>query len=79
MEEPTKKSIKRDKKMITNIQHVAVPLVYAGKYNSEIDNEVVRANKIIGDRLAEGYTILATHTMTVNQIGYIVYVLIKEE
>lgn len=77
-EESTKESIKGDRKMITNIQHVAVPLVYAGEYNPEIDNEVAKANKIIGDRLAEGYTILATHTMTVNQIGYLVYVMIKE-
>lgn len=64
--------------VITNIQHVAIPLVYAGKYNSEMDNEVKKANKIVGDRLAEGYSILATHTITVNEIGYLVYVMIKE-
>lgn len=64
--------------VISNIQHVAIPLVYTGEYNPEMDNEVVKANKIVGDRLAEGYSILATHTMTVNQTGYLVYVMIKE-
>lgn len=78
-EEPIKEEpIKRDKKMITNIQHVAIPLVYTGEHNPEMDNEVAKANKIVGDRLAEGYTILTTHTMTVNQIGYLVYVMVKE-
>ena len=61
---------------MSEIRHVALPLVY--KKIDDMEIEYCTAKEKLIESMNEGFKIHATHTMSVLDIGYIVYVLIKE-
>ena len=63
---------------MSEIEHIAIPLVYKGNINTDIETEYQTAKGKFAKSLNEGFKIYATHTMTVNDVGYLVYVLVKE-
>lgn len=63
---------------MSEIEHVAIPLVYKGSMNPDVEIEYQTAKEKLIKSINEGFKIHATHTMTVNNVGYIVYVLVKE-
>lgn len=66
---------------MSEIRHVAIPLVYKSRVKDDKDDmeiEYQTAKEKLIEALNEGFKIHATHTMSVLDIGYIVYVLIKE-
>lgn len=64
---------------MSEIRHVAIPLVYKSRVKTDdMEIEYQTAKEKLIEALNEGFKIHATHTMSVLDIGYIVYVLIKE-
>lgn len=64
---------------MSEIRHVAIPLVYKSRIQTDdMEIEYQTAKEKLIESLNEGFKIHATHTMTVLDVGYIVYVLIKE-
>lgn len=67
--------------MIKQLKTILVPNVVApcpapiiADYNA--DREKNEAE--LAEAVRDGYTIFATHTMVVDKVGYVVYILIKE-
>ncbi len=56
---------------------VAKPLVCTSAYKGDIKAEGEQYISILNQRLDSGWRIWSTHTMTVGDVGYIVYVLRK--
>jgi len=64
---------------MSEIRHVAMPLVYKSRVKTDdMEIEYQTAKERLIESVNEGFKIHATHTMSVLDIGYIVYVLIKE-
>ena len=65
---------------MSEIEHVAIPLVYKGNRNPDMETEYKTAKEKLIKSLNEGFKIHvhATHTMVVLDVGYLVYVLVKE-
>ena len=65
---------------MSEIRHVAIPLVYRNRIETSNDMEIEyqTAKEKLIESMNEGFKIHATHTMSVLDIGYIVYVLVKE-
>lgn len=65
---------------MSEIRHLAIPLVYKSRIGTDDDKviEYLTAKERLIESLNEGFKIHATHTMTILDVGYIVYVLIKE-
>lgn len=64
---------------MSEIRHVTIPLVYKGRVKDEMEIEYQTTKEALIEALNEGFKIHSIHTMSVLDIGYIVYVLIKED
>lgn len=63
---------------MSEIRHVAMPLVYKSRIKTDdMEIEYQTAKEKLIEAMNEGFKIHATHTMTVLDVGYIVYVLVK--
>lgn len=65
--------------MQIKIKSVCVPQVYIGINNPDIDNEMKAMSNEVSEALDRGFRLRETHTMVVGHVGYLVYVMIKEE
>ena len=63
--------------MLCQFTEVAKPLVYAPVHKDAAEAEVEKATSILNQKLDSGWSVYSTNTMTVGNVGYIVYVLIK--
>lgn len=64
---------------MSEIRHVAIPLVYKSRIKTDdMEIEYQTAKEKLIESVNEGFKIHATHTMTVLDVGYLVYVLVKE-
>ena len=64
---------------MSEIRHVALPLVYKSRIKTDdMEIEYQTAKEKLIEAMNEGFKIHATHTMSVLDVGYIVYVLVKE-
>lgn len=67
--------------MLCQFTEVAKPLVSVSCYKGNINDEVKQCLSKINQLLDSGWMVYSTNTMTVGNVGYIVYVLrrFKEE
>lgn len=61
------------------IRSVWIPQVYMGVHDDHIENEMVNKSNECATLLAQGFKLNSTLTATVGHVGYIVYVLTKED
>lgn len=61
--------------MSDRFTEVAKPLVNVSNYRGDIETEVEQCLSKMNRLLDSGWTVRSTHTMTLNGVGYIVYVL----
>lgn len=65
--------------MQIKIKSICVPQVYVGSNIPAIDNEMKATSNEVAEALDRGFRLKETHTMVVGHVGYLVYVLIKED
>lgn len=61
--------------MLYQFTEVAKPLVSSLVHKDAVEVEAKKCTSIINQKLDSGWMVYSTHTMTVGNVGYIVYVL----
>lgn len=61
--------------MLYQFTEVAKPLVCAPVHKDDVEAEAEKCTRIINQKLDSGWLVYSTNTMTVGNVGYIVYVL----
>lgn len=60
------------------IKSICIPQVYVGEYSGDLQREMVTGSKEVETLLSQRFNVMATHTMVVGNVGYLVYVMCKE-